>query len=311
MEALGHAWHFRVGDRPELGTLALGAPGTSEAPAPGAEAAFVRQLGDADLPRASAAQELLQSGDAALPALQAALTDPDAEISARPGDLHDHHGAFAGARGRAARHGRQGRRGRGLRGGGENANAAGVPTAPTFEDCLAVGNDWQLADAWDKAVKGYQPAVERVDDVLGGDPEDGPAAAPGAQRAGQGCQYERGRPSQHSDWPGGSDGSAPTGAFGATVGTAATDRAAAARQTGRSGGGGGDVRRVQEDVPEFQGDLVKLLPQLAAEYPALRDEARKKSEVNWDKIGLYLHLVYALEVHGGSGQHAGGTGEIR
>src|SRR5438128_9736842 len=47
-----------------------------------------------------------------------------------------------------------------------------------IEQCLSVGHYWQLADRWPAAVAGYQRALERVEQVIGGDPENEPVLAP-------------------------------------------------------------------------------------------------------------------------------------
>jgi hypothetical protein len=163
---------------------------------------------------------------------------------------------------------------------------------PTVEQCLSVGHYWQLADRWPAAVAGYQRALERVEQVIGGDPENDPPPAPPAGKG-------------RFNGPGGFGGGGGRGPNGNGIQgvPGLTDfqrrelnerRAGLILLIGRlqreklgdAAAAVGTFARVVEIVPEFQGNLAGLLPALAADV----GRRRAKQEVAHD-VGRGLTLL--------------------
>jgi hypothetical protein len=277
------------------GGIALGQ--TTRPAAPGEVARLIGQLGDGEYSvREAASRRLVELGEAARPALQAAMAEGDDEVRQRarsvlfaiseltPQRQAEIAASVAKAYARAD-----------YVAAAREQELLARRRRPTVAQCLAVGNHWQLANRWPEAVAGYQRALERVEQVLGGDPETDPPPQP--------AEEDRKRLGGF----GGGGGRGP-GMNGIQPMPGLTDfqkreltqqRAGLILLIGRLqreklGDGAAAVAtlaRMVEVVPEFQGDLAGLLPGLAADV-ALR---RAHKEVKHD-VGRGLMILNEFDV---------------
>jgi hypothetical protein len=268
-------------------TLSGGLFAKPDAPTPSAEIEnLVRKLGDAAFPvREQATRRLTELGEQALPALRVAMKDPDPEIrrradaivraltylspEARAAITAAAIKAFAAADYETAAR--------------QQARLARLPR-PTIDECIAVGHDWQLAGKWADAVTGYLRAVERIDEILNGDPEHEPLPMP-------------------LRVPGPQNG--PNGIRGIQELTEHQRRELARRragllllagriqrdQAGDPAAAAVTFARIVDSVPEFKGDLPTLLDALLADVR----RRRARQEVPRD-IGRGLQLINEFDL---------------
>jgi hypothetical protein len=253
-------------------------------------------LGDGDFAkREEATRGLTAMGEAVLPALRAAMAEGDEEVRQRARGIcwaicevtPERRAEIAAAAVKAFAEGD-------YAGAARQQMLLARRRRPTIDECIAVGHDWQLADRWAEAAAGYQRALERVEQVLGGDPEnDPPPAPPPGEGKGPGFGGGGGR---------GPNGNAIRGLPGLTD---YQRRELCQRRAGlmlligriqreKLGDGAAAVAtlaRVVEVVPEFQGDLVGLLPALAADV----GRRRARQEVPHD-VGRGLTLLNEFDV---------------
>jgi hypothetical protein len=141
---------------------------------------LIKQLGDDAFPkREEASQQLTAIGEPALAALVEAMKNGEPEVRLRSESIV-----------RAITELTPQQRGEIAAKAAEAFAEANYETAarqqmllarrrrPTIEECLWVGHDWQLAGRWADAVAGYQRALERMEEVLDGDPENDPLPPP-------------------------------------------------------------------------------------------------------------------------------------
>jgi len=258
-------------------------------------AVWVGQLGDSDFQkREEATRRLTAAGEAALPALREAIVaDGAPEVAQRAREvtwvivrLTPERQAQVAAKAAAAF----------AAGDYETAAREQMLIArtrrPTVEECIRVGHDWQMANRWAEAVAGYDRALERVRQVLGGDPEREPPPLPAPEGKGPGF--------------GGGGGRGP-GLAGAErmaltehqVREFAGIRAGLVLMIGRirreklndPRGAAAALGEIVEMTPEFQGTLPALLAPLAGDVK----RRRVKREVAHD-VGRGLSLLNEFDV---------------
>jgi tetratricopeptide (TPR) repeat protein len=229
---------------------------------------LIRLLGDNSFAkRTQATQKLTELGPQVLPALRAARKNPDPEVSQRAESIYraiselspERRAAIAAAAAKAFAE-------------ADYQEAAKQQTflayrlRPTIEECLFLGRAWQLAGKWANAVTGYQRALERLEEVLAGDPETDPVPVPLHGR------------DQMIAW----SGPVPPGA--SPVLSEQQRRELAAKRAGLilligrlqhdrlddPAAAAVTFTRILGSVPEFRGDLPTLLAGLATDVPRRR-----------------------------------------
>jgi hypothetical protein len=261
---------------------------------------LVKQLGDDAFPkREEASQQLTAIGEPALPALVAAMKNGAPEVRLRSESIvrvltelpPEQRGEVAARAARAFAE-------------ADYTEAARQQMLlarrrrPTIDECLWVGHDWQLAGRWADAVAGYLRALERMEEVLDGDPENDPPPPPppGGPFGGGGAIEAKGI---RGGGGGGGRGGPRNGIVPVPGLTDFQRRELTANRAGLILLIGRIQReqladpvaavftfsRVLPPVPEFQGELPVLLARLAGDVQLRRD----KKEVPHDPFrGLQI-----------------------
>jgi hypothetical protein len=248
---------------------------------------LIRLLGDPAFPqRERATRRLTELDDVALPALRAAAKDPDPEIRRRVESIvraitelpPERRAAIAAAAAKAFAEADY-----------ETAawqqNLLARRPRSTIDERITAGHDWQLAGKWAAASAAYLRAVDRIEEILNGDPENDPPPppAPGPQNGpgfGNGLRGVVGL----TDWQRRDLARRRAGLL-LLAGRIQRDQAA------DPSGAVVTFSRVIASVPEFQGDLPTLLDTLAA---AIRP-GRAHSDTPQD-IGRGLMLINEFEI---------------
>jgi hypothetical protein len=265
-----------------IGVLAQpGAPATQPSPAAETINQLIHQLGDDAFPkREEASQQLTAIGEPALAALVNAMKNGEPEVRLRSESIvralteltPQQRGEVAAKTAKAF------------------ADADYVTAArqqmllarrrrPTIEECLAVGHDWQLAGRWAESVAGYRRALERMEEVLDGDPEnDPPPPPPPGDHFGNGPRNGIVPPGVLTDFQRRDLRSNRAGLI-LLIGRIERE------QLGDAAAAVATFSRIIPSVAEFQGELPALLAKLATDVQLRRD----KKEVPHDPFrGLQI-----------------------